>query len=115
MGLRVRGRRNKGDPVKGKPLELKITVAPRSAATDPDKALALTAVSDLSLDGTTYRFKVTKIERADGQPFGAESEFEDWWRDGHAEGEGEEETHEKMWAREAFNYAVTYMRRMNRA
>lgn len=93
----------------GKALDLKVTVVCADAS--PDAVLSRMARDRLRLTAPPYTLKVTAVERADGQPFGAESEFEEWWRDSHHEGDGDEETDEKVWAREAFNYAVTYMKR----
>jgi hypothetical protein len=49
--------------------------------------------------------KVAKVERADGQPIGLESEFEQWWRDTRLDGEDDDED-KKDWARAAFMYAA---------
>jgi hypothetical protein len=87
-----------------KTLELKVTVSGQ----DPDGTLATMNRETLRLHAGPYALKVTKVERADGQAFGLEAAFEEYWAECHCEGDDEEA--EKSWAREAFLYGVKYGR-----
>lgn len=84
-----------------KKLDLKVTVT----GEDPDATLARMDKGTLRLTASPYALKVTKLERADGEPFGLESEFEAYWSESHCEGD-DGEPGEKLWAREAFLYGV---------
>lgn len=86
-------------------LDLKVTVED----TDPDGQLATILREEVVLRGkqTGRGVKVTKVERADGQPVGAEAEFEEYWTEMHSTREGTDwDSGEKLEARDAFMYAV---------
>lgn len=95
-------------------LELKVTVE----GTDLDAKLAnfLRAGAPaypgfLRSHSGTEMVRVTDIKRADGQPIGAEAEFERYWDETHVE-EYEAQANEKSEAREAFMYAIKYANRI---
>lgn len=92
------------EPSPERTLDLRVTVV--SAPSGPDAVLAKMPMGkvDVRLTCSPYTLKVIKVERADGQPFGLESAFEEWWADNHCEGDADEKT----WAREAFTYGVKY-------
>ena len=100
-----------------KSLDLKVTVTTAPNA-DPDAALARMDKDKLRLTASPYSLKVTKIERADGLPFGLEAGFEEWWAESHLIENGDDpgyESHEKAWAREAFAYGVQFMKNRSKA
>ncbi len=83
-------------------------------------------VSDTDLDGKLYRVitdpggmwlrggagehvKADKVTRTDGVEIGLEAEFEQWWSVVHAWPD-DEESSEKVWAREAFQWGVKHGR-----
>jgi hypothetical protein len=84
-----------------KTLDLKVTVKD----SDPDGKLAKMYKPRLRLISGPDGLEVTKVERADGQPFGAEAAFEAWWTD--CAGDDEDST-EKEWAHDAFLYGIKY-------
>ena len=63
-------------------------------------------IGQTRLAGAGFAIPVISMERADGQPFGLEAEFEDYWRETHCE--GDDGTEGKNEARGAFMYGVTY-------
>lgn len=95
-----------------KTLDLKVTVE----SSDPDAALA----KILSLDGrqlflgvpdrSVWQVRVTSVERADGQPIGAEEAFEEYWAESHTGlREGTDWSNgEKLEALDAFLYGLRY-------
>lgn len=102
--LKVPGEKGYKSMSERKTLDLKVTVA----AGDPDGELSQmlarspkTRVNLCQLRYGVLSVDVVKIERADGQPFGVEAEFEEYWRDSHCE-DADEESSEKTWARDAF-------------
>jgi hypothetical protein len=60
----------------------------------------------MSAVDTAYTLKVDKIERADGQPFGLASAFEAYWAGEVGSKSGDEDSDEKVYARQAFMYAA---------
>jgi hypothetical protein len=89
-------------------LELKVTVV--STPGGPDGVLAKMDLEKVRLTASPYTLTVVKIERADGQPFGMDSEFEEYWEEVSCAGDGEDETAEKASARSAFRYGVSWGR-----
>lgn len=59
------------------------------------------------LMGNGWDVEVFNIERLDGQPFGIEAEFAEYWAETHCEGDNEESS-AKNEARGAFLYGVTF-------
>jgi hypothetical protein len=89
-----------------KTLDLKVTVS----GEDPDGTLAAmtrAGANPVRLSSGGYTLKVTNLERADGQPFGLEAAFEEYWRETHCEGY-DDTAPEKTEARDAFLYGVNY-------
>ena len=92
-----------------KTLDLKVTVT--CSDLDPDAVLARMDKDQirLSATGTAYTLKVTSVERADGQEFGLEAEFESWWQDNQDPDDSTVyDASYKDWARDAFLYGVKY-------
>jgi hypothetical protein len=86
--------------MEAKRLDLKVTVVSRP---DPDAALARMNRTALRLsDGGGNSLKVEKAERADGLPFGLEAAFEDYWRRDVGIEPGDENSDEKLYARQAY-------------
>jgi hypothetical protein len=95
-------RRTKTPEPAGPELKLKVTVT----GDNPDRTAALMSrLHTQVLSAGPYKLTVTCVERADGQPLGAEAEFEEWWAESHCEGD-DGEPQEKSWALEAFLYAL---------
>jgi hypothetical protein len=84
-------------------LELKVTVA--CADADPDAVLVKMPRETLRLNSSPYTLKVTSISRADGQPFGLEGAFEEFW----LSKAGSTETVKEA-VRDAFRYGVSWGR-----
>jgi hypothetical protein len=100
----------KGNAMKTKRLELKVTVE----GEDPDGTLAAMTRQGphprpytAQIQYGTRSLPVVKVERADGQAIGLEAHFEQYWAENHCEGDDGEEA-EKSWAREAFFYGVRW-------
>ena len=91
-----------------KTLDLKVTVEDP----DPDGRLAAIIGEDLSLKGSPSGrgIRVTHVERADGQPIGAEEAFEEYWAESHTGlREGTDWSNgEKLEALDAFLYGLRY-------
>jgi hypothetical protein len=98
--------KDEGDSMTSKKtLDLKVTVEDPG----PDGRLAAIIREDLWLKGSPSGrgIRVTHVERADGQPVGAEAAFEAWWTEGNCAGDDEDST-EKEWAHDAFLYGIKY-------
>lgn len=95
-----------------KTLDLKVTVE----SSDPDAALAkIQSLDDRQLflgvpDRSVWQVRVTSVERADGQPIGAEEAFEEYWAESHTGlREGTDWSNgEKLEALDAFLYGLRY-------
>ena len=89
-----------------------MTLSVTVSGTDLDDQLyrVITDPGGMRLRGL-YKGSVTveKIARTDGVEIGLESEFEQWWSEVHAWPD-DEESPEKMWAREAFQWGVKFGR-----
>ena len=98
-----------------KTLKLDVTVAPwysGSPEKDPDAILAqmlaeVPANNNLMLRANNGKsLRVTHVARADGQPIGLESAFEAYWNGEVGSESGDEDSDEKVYARQAFMYAA---------
>ena len=85
------------------------SLAKMTGAGGPQKIIVVSAPGSVTLG-----LAVTKVERADGQPFGVDAEFETWWADSHYE-EDETDDVDKEWARDAFLYGVKFGKEKGRS
>lgn len=97
--------RERGEKMpENKTLDLKVTVT--CAPSGPDAILAKMDKTAVRLTSSPYTLKVISVERADGQPFGLEAAFEEYWNGNVGSKPGDEASDEKLYARQAFLYAA---------